>query len=290
MTKYESLNNKSMQKKAIFYMTISALGFALLNVLVKQSSHFNVNQVVFFRSIGTLFFTVPFLLKNKINFLGNKKGLLIARGVVGCIAMTLFFMSLNHLSMGSAVSIRYISPIFAAFFAIFLLKEHIKYFQWICFFIAFLGVVILKGFDNNIDTLGLLYALLSAVFTGLVYIIIRKIGSHDHPIVVVNYFMIISAIIGGVLSINHWTNPQGMEWVLLLSLGIFGYFGQLYMTKALQNAEINQVAPLKYIEVVFTMIIGAIWLQEIYTLISLLGIILIILGLTLNIVLKTKLK
>ncbi|WP_028282135.1 DMT family transporter [Olleya marilimosa] len=279
-----------MQKKAIFYMTISALAFALLNVLVKQSGNFNVNQVVFFRSIGTLFFTIPYLIKNKINFLGNKKQLLIARGVVGCVAMTLFFMSLNHLSMGSAVSIRYISPIFAAFFAVFLVKEHIKYFQWFCFLLAFMGVVILKGFDSNIDTIGLLYALLSAVFTGLVYIIIRKIGNSDHPIVIVNYFMIISAIIGGVLSIKHWTNPQGLEWLLLLSLGIFGYFGQVYMTKALQTTEVNQVAPLKYIEVVFTMLIGAIWFKEIYTLISLLGIILIIVGLTLNIVLKTKLK
>ena len=62
------------------------------------------------------------------------------------------------------------------------------------------------------------------------------------------------------------------------------------MTKALQTTEVNQVAPLKYIEVVFTMLIGAIWFKEIYTLISLLGIILIIVGLTLNIVLKTKLK
>ena len=152
----------------------------------------------------------------------------------------------------------------------------------------FLGVAILKGFDAQMNTIGLIYALISAVLTGLVFIIIRKIGTNDHPQVVVNYFMVISAILGGVLSISNWINPEGWQWLVLLGLGVFGYFGQLYMTKAFQETEINQVAPLKYIEVIFTMIIGAIWLDEIYGFWSLFGILLIILGLTFNVFVKRK--
>ncbi|MFD2542718.1 DMT family transporter [Lacinutrix gracilariae] len=279
-----------MHKKAVVYMSLSALAFALLNVFVKKLGDFNVYQIVFFRSIGTLFFTIPLLIKNKIPFLGNKRFLLITRGLVGFTAMTLFFMAIKHLSMGSAVSIRYISPIFAAFFALFLLKEKIKLLQWLCFAIAFLGVVLLKGFDNNINNIGLLFAVVSAIFTGLVPIIIRKIGSSDHPIVIVNYFMIISAIIGGVMCIANWSTPKGIEWLLLLSLGVYGYFGQLYMTKALQTTEINQVAPLKYIEVIFTIIIGAIWFQETYSLLSLFAILLIVSGLILNVIIKQSKK
>jgi uncharacterized membrane protein len=40
------------------------------------------------------------------------------------------------------------------------------------------------------------------------------------------------------------------------------------MTKAIQVGETTQVAPLKYIEEFFTIIIGAIWLDETYTIIS----------------------
>jgi drug/metabolite transporter (DMT)-like permease len=54
------------------------------------------------------------------------------------------------------------------------------------------------------------------------------------------------------------------------------------MTKALQLAETNKAAPLKYIEVIFTMLIGLSWFHESYTLWSLLGIVLIVIGLTLN--------
>jgi len=75
---------------------------------------------------------------------------------------------------------------------------------------------------------------------------------------------------------------------LAQSLGVFGYFGQYYMTKALQESEVNRIAPLKYIEVIFTMIIGLIWLGEAYTLISIVGILLILAGLTLNTIMKSS--
>jgi drug/metabolite transporter (DMT)-like permease len=219
--------------------------------------------------------------------LGNKRTLLVLRGIVGVTSMALFFMSIKYLPIGSAVSLRYISPIFAAVFALLILKEKIKPIQWLFFLIAFGGVVILKGFDTQINTTGLLLVLTSAFFSGLVFIIIRKIGAEDHPIVVVNYFMMVTFVVGGILCIPYWITPVGWEWLLLLSLGIFGYVGQLYMTKALQLAETNKAAPLKYIEVIFTILIGLSWFQESYTLWSLLGIILIVVGLTLNTYTKT---
>jgi len=151
---------------------------------------------------------------------------------------------------------------------------------------AFIGVVLLKGFDNNISNIGLVYVILSAVFSGLVFITIRKINTNDHPLVVVNYFMIIATVIGGVLSINNWITPKGTEWLLLLSLGFFGYLGQMFMTKALQTSETNLAAPLKYVEVIFTLLIGVLWFNEAYTLLSIFGIILIVVGLVLNVVFK----
>nr|WP_299252920.1 DMT family transporter [uncultured Lacinutrix sp.] len=271
-------------------MVISAVAFTFLNVLVKSLHNFSVYQIVFFRSIGSLFFTLPFLLKNKISLKGNQKGLLVLRSVFGLASMMLFFFSLKYIAMGTAVSLRYIAPVFAALFAVFFLKEKIKLIQWLFFALAFSGVLVLKGLDNELQIEGVVFALISAVFAGLVYITIRKIGNQDHPVVVVNYFMIISALIGGALSINNWINPTGIQWLTFLSLGAFGYFAQLYMTKAMQLGETNQIAPLKYLEVIFTMVIGSLWFSEDYTLWSVLGIGLIVSGLVLNIVTKQSKK
>jgi drug/metabolite transporter (DMT)-like permease len=269
-------------------MILSTLAFSLMNAFVKYLVHFNANQLVFLRSLGSLILTMSYLVYYKIPLLGNKRILLILRGLCGVTSMTLFFMSLKYLPVGSAVSLRYIAPIFAAIFAVFILKEKIKMLQWLFFAIAFSGVLILKGFDSQVSNIGLFLVLGASVFSGLVFILINKIGKQDHPIVIVNYFMAIATVVGGVLSINNWVNPTGIEWFLLLGLGIFGFFGQLFMTKAFQIASTNQVAPIKYVEVIFTVLLGIFWFGEIYTLWSILGIFLIITGLILNVLYKQK--
>ncbi|GAL61683.1 hypothetical protein [Algibacter lectus] len=91
--------------------------------------------------------------------------------------------------------------------------------------------MVLKGFDKEVSGYGLLLIFISAIFSGFVYIILSKIGKSEHPVVVVNYFMIISTLVGLFGSINNWVMPIGKEWLLLGILGVFGYFGQVYMTK-----------------------------------------------------------
>jgi len=267
-------------------MLVSTASFSLMNAFIKYLDHIPGFQLVFFRSVTSFVFATTFLLKSKIPILGNQKKLLISRAFLGLISMSLFFISFKYLPIGTAVSLRYIAPIFAALFAVFLLKEKLIPIQLVFFLMAFAGVIILKGFDSNVSNLGLVLVITASIFTGLVYIFIRKIGTRDHPVVVVNYFMFLATIIGGTISLFVWVKPQGWDWALLASLGVFGYFGQVYMTKAFQLAATNRVAPIKYTEVVFTIFIGVFWFQESYSVWSFLGLLLIIGGLVLNTMVK----
>lgn len=271
-------------------MLLSTLCFTIMNLFVKYLAHFSTPQRVFFRGIGSLFFTMGYLIYYKIPILGNQKKLLILRGVVGLTSMGLFFMATNYLSIGTAVSIRYTSPIFAAVLAVIFLKEKIFKMQWFYFFMAFIGVLLIKGFDNEINITGLLLVLVSAFFAGLVYVVITKIGDRDHPVVIVNYFMWIATIVGGIFSINNWVAPVGSDWFFLISLGVFGYFGQVLMTKAYQLGSANKIVPLKYIEVVFTMLLAMVWFGDRYPWLSLVGVVLVVVALVLNVLYKQKIK
>ncbi|WP_378174322.1 DMT family transporter [Aquimarina sp. SS2-1] len=276
-------------KKAIYFMILSTISFTAMNLLVKYLIGYSAYQLVFFRSIGTLFFTMPFLLYHKIPILGNQKKLLVYRGLAGVTSMGLFFMSVEYLKIGSAVSLRYLSPIFATILAVIFLRERVKNIQWLFFLLAFFGVLMIKGFDTDINSIGLLLIILSALFSGVVYVLINKIGLKDHPVVIVNYFMWIATLLGGVLSIFNWKKtPEGIELGLLLSLGIFGYFGQLFMTKAFQSQVTNKVVSLKYMEVVFTMIAGIFLFGDSYPFLSIVGTIMVITGLILNMFYRPK--
>lgn len=279
---------KADLKKAIFFMLLSTLAFAVMNGLVKYLKDFNAFELVFFRSLGTLVLTMSYLIYNKINILGNKKILLVTRGLAGAVSLILFFLSLKYLPVGTAVVLRYLSPVFAAIFAVIWLKEKIKPIQWLFFLLAFSGVLVMKGYDSDLSIIGLILVFSSALVMGLVFVTISKIGKQDHPVVIINYFMAIGTLLGGLLALNDWKTPQGNEWLILGSLGMVGYIGQLFMTKAFQIASTNQVAPLKYLEVIFTVFIGVFWFLEVYTIWSVLGMVMVITGLLLNIFYKSK--
>lgn len=275
-------------KKAIYFMVLSTLAFTGMNGLIKYLTHYNAYQLVFFRSGGSLFFTFGYLLYRRIPILGKQRKLLVTRGVLGVVSMLFFFMGIHYMSIGSAVALRYISPIFAAIFAILILKERVKPIQWLFFGLAFAGVLVLKGLDNSIPIKGLILVLLASFFSGLVYIVIRKLGQSEHPVVIVNYFMCIATIVGGVFSIFYWKTPTMKDTILLFSLGVFGFFGQLFMTKAFQLGETNVIAPLKYVEVVFAILVGVGFLGETYTIWSFIGMAMIIGGLLINVWYRRK--
>jgi len=274
-------------------MVLSTIAFTGMNGLLKYLTAYSGPQLVFFRSLGSLFFTFGFLLSRGIPILGRNRKLLITRAVFGSTSMLLFFIAVHYMPIGSAVALRYVAPIFAAVFAIILLKEKVRPIQWLFFILSFLGVLVLKGFDDGIPIIGLVLVMLASVFSGLVYVVIRKIGLSEHPVVIVNYFMCIATIVGGTLAIFDWKTPTAIDALLLLSLGVFGYFGQIFMTKAFQMGETSLIAPIKYIEVVFAILVGVGFLGETYTLYSFIGIAMIILGLVLNLWFKqsrSKLK
>lgn len=270
----------------IIYMTLSALSFTVVNSCVRYLDHLPTFELVFFRSFGSAILALIVLKSRGVPLIGEHHGLLMLRGVVGFISLSLFFRAVQLMPLGSAVSLRYLSPFFAAALALYFLNERMRGIQWLFFMLAFIGVLILKGFDTRIS-LGALSIVLASSFTsGMVYVIIRKIGKRENPVVVVNYFMVLASLLSGAICLFYWVTPIGIEWLLVGLMGIFGFFAQLFMTKAMQEAESNVITPFKYLEVIFTLIVGWLLFAEYQTVISILAIAVIIFSLLANVLSK----
>ena len=276
------------QNQSIYFMVYSVIATSLMYAIIKYLKDFSVYQIIFFRAIVTLAFTTPLILISKIKILGNNKLILLFRGFLGLISMVFFFQSIKYLDLGISVSIRYSSPIFATIFAVFFLREKVNIIQWIFIIISFTGIILINVIGVEIDLIGFLYALLSAISLGLVFLITNKIGNTESPLVIINYFMFIALVFSGLMAIDKWVSPTLFELMLLILSGGLGYIGILYLTKSFQNGKVNIVAPLKYLEVIFTIILGVCFFGEIHTEYSLLAIFLILIGVFFNILLKKK--
>lgn len=279
----------TMMTRGILYILIATLSFAVMNIMVKDISSLPALQVVFFRAFGTFVFIFPYMVYKKISIVGHQPKFLVLRGVVGIISLATFFMAIQRIPLGSAISIRYLGPIFGAMLAAYFLKEKINKGQWFSFAIAFLGVIILKGFDLRIDFISLGLALISAVTVGMVFVLIRFLGAREHYLTIINYFMVISMLVG-ICSFPFWEMPVGREWFSLASIGIFGLIGQVFMTRAFQLEEASVLAPFKYMELIYALIMGFFFFGETYQLLAFAGIAMILTGMLLNVFAKNRTK
>jgi len=62
------------------------------------------------------------------------------------------------------------------------------------------------------------------------------------------------------------------------------------MTKAYQLGSANKIVPLKYIEVVFTMLLAMVWFGDRYPWLSVVGVMLVVVALVLNVLYKQNVK
>ena len=256
-----------------------------MNLLAKELSEFHPMQVVFFRSFGTFILIFPYMLYNKVPILGTQKSMLILRSVIGMISLSCFFIAIQRIPLGSAISIRYLGPFFGAVLAVYYLRERVNIKQWISFTIAFSGVLVLKGFDWRIDNLSFTLLIVSAIFVGGVFVLVRYLSTKEHYLTIINYFMVFG-MLGGLLFVNQWAWPEADRYLLIALLGITGMIGQIFMTLAFKESEATVLAPFKYMELIYAMILAFMFYGESYTLLPLIGIALIMSGMLLNVMFK----
>ena len=146
----------------------------------------------------------------------------------------------------------------------------------------------IKGFDPRVSPLMALLGVGAAFFSGVAYNMIRKLKTSEHPLVIIFYFPLVTLPIVGVYSYFNWVIPQGIEWVLLLGIGVLTQLAQYYMTKSYQSEDLSKVANINFIGIIYALGFGYVLFDEIFNLITYLGMTCVILGVILNVIYKSS--
>lgn len=265
--------------KSILQMVLAAIAFSVMVIFVKAACQsLSSMEVVFMRSIsGTL--AIAFLIwKKHISWFGNNPKIMILRGVFGFGALAMHFYAISQLNLATAVILNYTAPIFAAIFARLILREKTSWAVNLAIAFSFLGLYLLASPHFESKFIPLVIGILSGIFAALAYVMIRFGGENESPYTIIFYFTTISTIGSFPLMLSRFEWPNGMEWMLLAGLSVGAFFGQVWLTKSIQNAPVSLVLPFSYLTPVFAALIGACVWQEYLILPSMIGGILIILS------------
>ena len=85
-------------------------------------------------------------------------------------------------------------------------------------------------------------------------IFLRLLGSTEHPVKTVFYFMLVSVFITSIFQPLLWKEPSFEVILLFIGIGIAALLTQLLMTYALQKAPASIVSPFNYTGIVWAII------------------------------------
>lgn len=282
---------------AQFFNSVMFMATKLLETDNYDEAQIHPLQILFVRmgitSIGCLAYM--HLYKREPEVWGPKelRPMLVFRGVLGFITVFCTYYGLLHLSISESTVITFLEPSIAGFLAWAILNEHWSLAEALGGAASMVGVVLIARpsflFGADLDqTVGdphrlvaTLFALVGVVCASSVYIIIRFVGRRVHALVLVNYFASSTVVLSfiGLLVIPGigFKGPEGAkQWGLFTALGICGFLMQFLLTEGLQREAAGRATMMLYSQLLFSLIWEVVVWHQLPTLLSWMGIVIIL--------------
>ena len=275
---------------------ISGICFGSAGIFVRELSE-NMNSTSIISSrilIAILLLGLWIAVRYPMNFRIKLKDswIFVGAGVLGTLGLNLCYnFSINELSLSLAAVLIALAPIFVMVFAFFMFHEAITVKKVISIILALVGCVLTSGIlENNASMhwswIGILVGSASAGFYAL-YSIFSKIGmKKSYPALTITFYSML-AITVVLLPFTQWDNMAHYIAANPLRNTLFMVMHSLctavcpyaFYTVALDHMEAGKASILCSCEPVAAMVFGLFFFEEIPTVLSVTGLMIVLLAL-----------
>lgn len=286
--------------QGIILMLFSTICFAAMNAIIKVlgSMGYSSMENVFFRAffmvltIWSLYALFPLLkpmLPNlkKSNFKAKQKGgvkMLLVRSFCGGFAVCMAYYNFSTIPLGLATAFLQSAPIFIAIFSFFT-KNKPTLLPSIAAIIGFIGVLFIANPESsNISIINAICGISGAAAGAIAFLTISNLKQFYTTEAVVLWYGVSMCVVGafGMLipieDMGGFTLPSFVAWILFIATGVSGAIGQWLMTKSYMFAPAGIVAPITYMRIVWSLLLGVALGDSFPSLFASFGIFLIILS------------
>ena len=240
---------------------VTALLLAIMFALVKLVSSRGVNivETLFYRQCGSALCAVGLVAAGPgFKSLHSKRvGAHVGRMALGVTAMALNFAAMIMLPLAEATVIGFSVPIFSTVLAALVLGEPTGKWRWGAVAAGFLGVLlIVQPGTGEVPLLGAGVALVAALLTASVTIVIRRLGATERASTTVFWFAASSLVPLGVMMLWFGRAHDPETWAILSGLALSGGLAQLTLTGALRLAPVALVMPMDYVSLLWASLLG----------------------------------
>ena len=250
---------------AVVLMIASALCFSLMQLCSSVCSEIPAMEQVLIRNVISLGL-YALVWRPGISPLGTKaqQPQLLAWSVCGCLNVVFLFLAAKGGDQGSLMIIGRLSGFLVVILAAVFLRERVTGNQYIAVLLAIAGGILTVSPSGTLGKKPMILtaALLSSLFSALASICLGLLKNKVHALTVAIHFSVVSLAISLPCLMMGFVWPSKMQWLALVGIGVFGGLGQMTQMWAYERAPIGEINVYGYSGILFSMLLGQIFLGE----------------------------
>ena len=279
---------QSLTVGVIFLIIELILSFFIASIVKLLEPNIPIFQILFYRYLLSLPLLVIYgFFKHGSKILQvNNVRLLLLRIICGFLGLAMWFLAVAKIDISLATVLFNTMPLFITILSAIIALERVGLRRSIAVITGFFGVIfIVLPINTSFDFWGVLYAILGAIFAGLMFVFIRMLGKTNASIPTAIWYnsfgVVISAIIL-LLSGHNLDNSfsllmhKDLPWGYLLALGLLASFQQFCLAESHRYADASALAPFHYLAIPIGVAFGVILFNETITVKFLVGAVIII--------------
>jgi S-adenosylmethionine uptake transporter len=242
---------------------------------------FGLGQLMIMRSLGGFIILAPMIARGNDKPFVNvqRPGLQVSRAVLATLDTALFYAACLYLPLADVITFYMAGPIYLAVASRIFLKEQVSLMQWALIIFGFIGVLIALKPSSASFSLGAGFAIIGSVSYSLA-MVINKVLNKTGDTSLVTYQTTFGLLFGLVLAIaaGNWAPMNVTAMGSLLVLGVTGTIGHLLLTRSVKLAPVSVLAPFQYTLLLWGVILGFLFFDEIPDQATLIGAVMIIIA------------
>ncbi|WHZ33838.1 MULTISPECIES: DMT family transporter [unclassified Sagittula] len=248
----------------IFWMVVTGLCFVGVTALVKAlGDRIPAVEAAFLRFLLGLVFLAPMWRDlHQATFTRKLWGLFLLRGGMHTVGVALWFYAMTRIPLAEVTAMNYLNPVYVTVLAVFFLGERLAVRRVGAIVAALVGaMLILRPGFRELDP-GHYAMLVTALVFGGSYLLAKILSSEVRPSVVV-IMMSLTVTVGlAPMALSVWVWPTWTELALLFGVACFATGGHYAMTLAFVAAPVTVTQPVTFLQLVWSVLIGAMFFAE----------------------------
>ena len=264
--------------RGLLWSATAGLTFCVLNALMRALAlHMDPFQAQFLRYLFGFLVVLP-LVAHSGGLAGwwprSVRGQ-FTRGALHTAGLALWFLALPRIPLADMTAIGFTGPLFIMVGAWLFFKEPMRWERWLATALGFAGVLIVVGPKLSLAQGGAglwhLVMLGSAPLFAASFLVTKALTRYETTGTILLWQAITVTLLSLPLALPGWSWPSPVQWLGFLACGVLGSAGHYCLTRSYRIADISATQSAKFLDLVWSALMGWLLFADLPTASTLLG-------------------